>query len=303
MSADFFITYVLCFAVYGFIGWVVESSYCSILFHRPVNRGFLNGPVIPVYAVGALVMVLFVSLLPRFTQPAQAAVVYISGVVLTSAVEYFTGWLLETLFKSKWWDYSDMKFNLKGRICLENSLCFGFMALVIVYAVHPALINMFSAWPRDLKFWFSLVFIAVFTIDLALSVAAVIGLNRRLHDIQQGLAKIRDKLDEFQFDMTLGVRERIARFYDTHDPENQLYKTIELMDAGIRRIERDNRLIQRRLLRAFPNFRSLKYPSDLLDSIKSQIGLIINRRKETSPSPAAGGNDNAESRPQRTEDK
>ena len=268
---DVFFSCILYFAVYGVIGWVVESTYCSILFRRPVNRGFLNGPIIPVYAFGALIMIVFSMLLPSMAPAAWIAVVFVAGVVLTSCVEYFTGWLLETLFKSKWWDYSDMRFNIKGRICLLNSLCFGLMALIIVAVIHPRVAFVIGLMLPLARMWTAAAFLAVTLIDLILSVCSVIDLNRRLADIQKGLQAIKLKLDGLKFDMASGIRERTEQFRLSRDPEDQLAKAVGMMYERIKRLELDNRLLQRRLLRAFPNFSSLKYPAEHLNAIREQL--------------------------------
>ena len=104
------ITYFLYFIIYSFLGWLYESILCSITGKKLVNRGFLNGPVCPVYGFGALLIVLVfygkeTSLLPLF----------LSSMVLTSVVEYFTAVLLEKLFHARWWDYSGRPFNIHGR--------------------------------------------------------------------------------------------------------------------------------------------------------------------------------------------
>lgn len=277
---NFFFTYTLCFAIYGFIGWVVESTYCSILFHRPVNRGFLNGPIIPVYAVGGLTMIFFSMLLPPLAPAAWTAVIFLAGVVLTSCVEYFTGWLLETLFKSKWWDYSNMRFNIKGRVCLVNSICFGFMALIIIAFIHPRVLAFIDFMPETARMWTAAAFLAVVAADLVVSVRSVVDLNRRLADIQKGLQSIKIKLDEIKFDMASGIRERAEQFRLSRDPDDPIVGAVTSMYEKIKHLEVDNRLFQRRLLRAFPNFSSLKYPAEHLNAIRSQLGALRHKRTD-----------------------
>lgn len=108
------IKYILYFFIYSFLGWTVESIGCSIASKRTINRGFLNGPICPVYGFGAVIVI---SLLGRFN---NVVIVFLLGMILTTILEYFTGFILETLFHAKWWDYSDRKFNIKGRVCLMS---------------------------------------------------------------------------------------------------------------------------------------------------------------------------------------
>ena len=123
---------ILLFFIYSFLGWVCETVYCSIGGRRFVNRGFLNGPLCPVYGFGALIVVWAM-------QPFYKSVLltFVAGVVLTSILEYITGWLLETLFHLKLWDYSERFLNINGRVCLKNSLMFGILAVVTVFYIHP----------------------------------------------------------------------------------------------------------------------------------------------------------------------
>lgn len=276
---DIFYRYILFFAVYGFIGWIIESSFCSIIFKKLVNRGFLNGPLIPVYAFGALALVFVSQRLPKMELIPSILTVFLIGVIVTSLVEYFTGWLLEFLFQSKWWDYSDNRFNIKGRVCLKNSLSFGVMAVALIYVIHPAITGMVALMPPALRMWLSIILIIVVMADLTVTVFTILNLNKRLKSIQSGMQAIKEKLDSLQFDMTSGIRERIVGFYESHDMENQLYKPIDFINEHIRQMEHDNKVLQKRILNAFPSLRSLKYP-EYLNTIKEQIGILIKKKAD-----------------------
>ncbi|MCD7821270.1 MAG: hypothetical protein LUG64_03560 [Clostridiales bacterium] len=129
----------LYFVWYSMLGWVMESTYCSICAKRFINRGFLHGPFCPIYGVGALLMVLglshFMGNIPLFL---------VTSIVTMSAWEYFVGWMLETTTHIKYWDYSNEKYNLKGRICLRNSLIWGLVSYVALYWIHPQTERLFS---------------------------------------------------------------------------------------------------------------------------------------------------------------
>ena len=128
------------FYLYCFAGWIFESAYVSILKKRLVNRGFLRLPLLPLYGTGA-VMMLWVSL--PFED--NLLLVYLSGVVAATILEYVTGWTMERLFKMKYWDYSDQPFNLFGFVCLKNCLAFGVASVPGVYWAFP-LVNNFINW-------------------------------------------------------------------------------------------------------------------------------------------------------------
>ena len=123
--------WMLFFYIYCFFGWIIESIYVSVCTGNWVNRGFMRGPVIPIYGTGA-VIVLF-AVIPFRTSP---ILVFIVGTVAASILEFVTGFVMERIYKVRYWDYSDKPFNLCGYICLFNSLCWGVLSILLIYLVH-----------------------------------------------------------------------------------------------------------------------------------------------------------------------
>lgn len=121
----------LWFLLYAFIGWVYESVLVSVSERRWVNRGFLNGPLCPIYGCGA---VLAIVLLHDFTNPIEIFLISSFG---ASILEYITSWGMEKLFHARWWDYSHYRFNIQGRICLLGAIVFGFGGVLIIDVVQP----------------------------------------------------------------------------------------------------------------------------------------------------------------------
>lgn len=119
------------FMIYSFMGWVIETVYCSIAEKRYVSRGFLNGPITPIYGFGAL------SLIILMQDITNVFIVFVGGVVATSFLEYVASYFLELIFDMHWWDYSGDKYNLNGRIKLKNSILFGFLSIVLIHFIHP----------------------------------------------------------------------------------------------------------------------------------------------------------------------
>lgn len=119
------------FYFYCFFGWCFESLYVSLKKHRPVNRGFMKGPWLPLYGSGA-VLVLWLTL-PFREHP---VLVYLVGAAGATVLEYVTGEVMVKLFKVRYWDYSNQRFQYKGHICLSSSITWGFLSLLMVYAVH-----------------------------------------------------------------------------------------------------------------------------------------------------------------------
>ena len=271
---DWAVRMILLFMIYSFLGWCCETVFCSIIFRRFDNRGFLNGPFCPIYAVGAFAIVWLAQAVPH-----NIALIFGLGLVSTSLVEYLTGTLLELIFKTRYWDYSDQKFNIQGRVCLKNSLLFGAMSVGLVFFLHPAVTGLIGRIPRNGRIAAAAVFLAYFAADLAVTVATVLKLNRRLKSIHAGMLAIKEKLDTVNFYNSFAIRERMDKLYEFRNNESfqQIYRVIEHLTERVRGIELDNRVLQRRLLNAFPNIRSVRYP-EYLNNIKTQLAGLRKRR-------------------------
>lgn len=124
--------WLLVFYIYCFLGWIFESIVVSVQQKRLVNRGFLRGPMLPIYGFGATIM-LHVAL-PLAGHPVQ---IYFAGLVVATAFEYVVGVLMEAIFKVKYWDYSEHRFQFQGRICLQSSLAWGALSVLLSYVLHP----------------------------------------------------------------------------------------------------------------------------------------------------------------------
>ena len=120
------------FIIYSFLGWIMESVVRSIAEKKIINTGFLKGPICPIYGIGAVILIIFLESL----KDTPVALFVVSMIVFT-IWEYLVGVLLEKLFNTKYWDYSDQKYNYKGRICLTNSICWGFLGIMFVKYIHP----------------------------------------------------------------------------------------------------------------------------------------------------------------------
>ena len=152
------------FLIYSFIGWIVEVSAFLIQDHKFVNRGFFIGPVVPIYGTGGILITI---LLTKYQS--DPIVLFCMGVIVCSILEYLTSYIMEKIFKTRWWDYSNKKFNINGRICLSNLLLFGIMGLVMVYLINPFLMDILNKIdPILLKCVVSMVMV-LFVIDVFVS--------------------------------------------------------------------------------------------------------------------------------------
>lgn len=262
-------TLFLLFVSYSFLGWACESAYCSIPAGRFVNRGFLNGPFCPIYGAGALLVVAVLAPLRD-----RVFLLFLASALLTSLVEYGTGLLLETLFHTKYWDYSAHRFNLHGRICLQNSLMFGAMSVAAVYVIEPALLALIGLIPGAAVPFVSAGLAFYFLSDTVLTVFEITSLNGRLSELQQVLDEIKEKAHTARVETIEVLQETIASHLDesTKARLRLLYDRKEKLESGFH-------LLQRRILRAFPTMRSVRNNESLqrLRELLQNYGKFIRR--------------------------
>ncbi|WP_295587581.1 hypothetical protein [uncultured Oscillibacter sp.] len=167
--------WVLLFFFYCFCGWVWESCYVSLCQRRWVNRGFLHGPLLPIYGSGAI-LILFVTL------PAanHLWLVYLLGLAAATALEYVTGAVMERLFGVRYWDYTHHKFNLNGYICLSSSVAWGFFSVLLVRFIHPPVARLLADVPSFLVDPAALALTVAFTVDVVRSVQEALDLREML---------------------------------------------------------------------------------------------------------------------------
>ncbi len=192
----------LYFFFYSFIGWAMETCYCSIRERRLVARGFLYGPICPIYGCGVVLMILFFTPLKG-----NLVLFYIVAVVVMTSWEYFVGWFLETTTHVKYWDYSNEKFNLKGRVCLWVALVWGLLSYVVIFWIHPPVERLYQRIPLPLIYASCGVLGAALTADAVLTIRQLALISRLVVSVTAageelrlqaalGRAELSDKLSE-----------------------------------------------------------------------------------------------------------
>ena len=190
------------FYVYCFLGWIFESTYVSLKQKRLVNRGFLRLPMLPLYGSGA-VMMLWVSLPVRDSLP----LVYISGFIAATALEYVTGAVMERLFKVRYWDYSSQPFQLHGYICLSSSIAWGFLTILMTDVIHDPIARTVLAVPPVILLICDFVISVLFTADAYESIKAALALGHTL----EAMTKLKADIEELQSKIELLREEAIER--------------------------------------------------------------------------------------------
>lgn len=182
--------YFIYFFLYAMIGYVSEVAYCSIPLRKLVNRGFLHGPYLPIYGLGALLVVI-----PLMYFDTHPILVFLIAFLLTSTLEYMTSFLLEKIFNTKLWDYSKNFANINGRVCLLNSTLFGLMGLVATYWLHPQLVKAVAHIPDYVLHPLSSVLLLVISIDATSSVYRMASFQKQLAEFRLRVKELEERID------------------------------------------------------------------------------------------------------------
>jgi len=217
------------FYLYCFFGWIFESAYVSLRKRHFVNRGFLRLPMLPLYGTGA-VMMLWVSIPVKDS----LILVYFSGVAAATALEYVTGWAMEQLFKVKYWDYSDQRFNLNGYICLSSSIAWGFLTILMTEFIHRPIerlvLNMNPVLEAGMLTFVTVLFVydtvqsTRDALDLARALEAATRLRGELDDLQVQLALLRAETEQRLQELKEEQEERIQTFREERGERMQAFR-------------------------------------------------------------------------------
>lgn len=281
------------FFVYGLLGWCAEVVFAAVKEHRLVNRGFLCGPICPIYGFGMVALLYAARALGAPGLPLSVPVVFVVGGVLTTLLELVAGWGLYRLFRIRWWDYTGVPFNLGGYICPQFSLLWGLGSVVMVKGLHPLLARLGDRIPLQALLPLDLILLLVFAVDTAASAAAAAGLDRKLKEIDELRARLRrtsDRLtellgtgamtadtllDEQKLQLALA---RMERRDDAEALREELTTHAAALRARLREMDLD-RFGARRLLRAFPRMRSLRY-GETLAATREALRTLARRARE-----------------------
>lgn len=197
---------ILYFFVYGFLGWCTEVAFAACKERKFVNRGFLNGPICPIYGIGVGIVVQFLT-----PYKENLVLLYMASVVMVTALEWVTGFILEKIFHNKWWDYSKMPLNLNGYVCLLFSLIWGVACVLIVDFIHPLIHKVLSWIPFPVGMTLIVVLSIVMFVDLYVTASTILKMNKHLEkmkEIAADLHRISDELGESIYQEIVEVLER-----------------------------------------------------------------------------------------------
>lgn len=257
---------ILYFFVYGFLGWCTEVIFAAFKQHRFVNRGFLNGPICPIYGVG---VTLVIACLEAFQS--NLLLLYISSVILVTVLEGVTGWAMDKLFHNKWWDYSKLPFNIRGYVCLLFSLIWGVACVFIVYFVHPLIHQVLSLIPHTAGIALIAILGIALLSDIIVTTSAIVKFNQYL----ERLKHITDELHAISNQIGSELYQNVMHVLDMQESSRQKLDDVKLEvseEIRMQIVELKTRAQNlgekvpkpaRRLLKAFPKLESRNYKAQL----------------------------------------
>ena len=250
MSVNNLLSY---FIIYSFLGWVLESVYKTIVEKKLVNSGFLYGPICPIYGFGALIMLIF---LKSFSN--NIALLFLIVFFILSIWEYIVGFLLEKIFKTKYWDYSNRKMNIKGRVCLTNSFFWGVLGVIFIMFIHPPVENVINMVPKEQLTYVNIIMFSIIIIDYIFSVIKIYNINVSIGLLDDISKNIKQEL------------EKIKEYAGTKAKENEkLQHVIEELKEKQESLKNKLEKQTARLRKAFPTMKSVKISEFFNQKIES----------------------------------
>lgn len=273
--------WVLLFFFYCFCGWVWESCYVSACRRQWVNRGFLHGPLLPIYGSGAII-ILFVTL----PVEQDLRLVFLLGMIAATVLEYITGAVMERLFKVRYWDYSHHRFNLNGHICLTSSLAWGFFSILLVRFIHPPIAGLLADVPSWLVDPLALVITVAFTVDVVRSVQEALDLKEvltRLTEENEDLRRLARRAEV----AAAFAEEDLRRFRERVDlSRTELQERVEVsrqqhQEAKLRRSARRRAELEESLRsRATAKLETLQAIQETLERARDNLGNAVDMTQE-----------------------
>ncbi|MDO4522372.1 MAG: putative ABC transporter permease [Eubacteriales bacterium] len=253
--------YFVYFVLFSVLGWIYETIYCTIRHGKWENRGFLYGPVCPIYGVGAVAITAIVDSPGIASRGYAWWEIFIISFLGSIVLEYVTSWALEKKFHAYWWDYSNMPLNIHGRVCLPCSIGFGVAGLIVVYGVAPLTHRALDPVPPIIMELLSLIFMGIMMMDLTLTVSALSNFERTIIAMEESLNTHMDSFVNSIQDKTQSagamIAEERARF-SRENMENAFASMGKLYKSGVQRIAGFRRLTMDEQKRFNVMFETLK---------------------------------------------
>ncbi len=245
------------FVIYAVLGWCVEVIYATVNSGKFVNRGFLNGPVCPIYGFGVVIVI--VALTPLQD---NLAFLFVGSVLLTSVLEFLTGFVLEKVFHDKWWDYSGDPFNIRGYVCLKFSLLWGLACVFVMRIVQPLFVKLVHWMPETFGVAVLAVCGVLFLADGIVTITTIHSLKKRLRLMEEIGQRLRQFSDKVGGNLSDGVMDVMEKSRKGKGELEELRKKYQALSE-------EKKFGHKRLLNAFPHLQNGKH-RDLIANWKKR---------------------------------
>lgn len=222
----------LLFFIYSFLGWCIEVAFVAVTLGEVTNRGFLHGPVCPIYGCGMLGVLMILTPIED-----NIFMLFIGGMLICSAVELFGGWILDKIFHMRWWDYSNKKFNVGGYICLAFSIMWGMAVVFAVKFVHPPIMSLIKKIPVGMQFAIIIVLSVIIIVDMIVTLKNLIGMKKSLGQLDkmaEELQGIGDQLKDIVGNSAITVAEKAGEGKEIWDEKTAVSREmiVSATEAG-----------------------------------------------------------------------
>lgn len=243
--------YFIEFTIFAFLGWIWESTYCTIKAKKWENRGFLFGPVVPIYGVGAMIIIFICEIIEVMNLPPLTFwQVFIIGFFGSMILEYVTSWALEKIFHAVWWDYSHLPLNINGRVCVFISLGFAAAAVLIVFVLAPPINGFCRMIPVNIQEAISLFLAAVFGSDIMLTVSVLQGFDQKVKaankDFNENMQGRVDKLYKATDALQRNAVTRVRGFRYSGESQEAVDPMLKQLDEYKKKIKEERQKRERK---------------------------------------------------------
>lgn len=282
------------FFIYSFFGWIWESSYVSWQEKRFVNRGYVTGPVVTIYGAGAILLCLVFHGLPR-----NPILLFFGGMVVTTVLEYLTSVVMEWIFHTSWWDYSEKKFNFQGRVCIESSICWGVFTVIMFFVLHPFVEWIVRQYSVERGKSLVMAVLMIYGIDFTISTVSAANLGQKMKHLEILLYEYGEIIQKSRIYTSMGewiekledyagafkrknIQEKIEwyqkamlekiEYFGVLEYRNELKQKFQKISEQYEKIVEKGDLPSKRWMRSYPYLKEF-------GEIKKKIHLLKNKKE------------------------
>lgn len=249
---------LLIFVIYAFLGWILEIVFHAFNHGKFTNRGFLNGPYCPIYGFSLVLIHLFL-----YDKNINPLLIIIYSSTIISLLELVGGYLMDKIFKQRWWDYSKQPFNIGGYVCLKFSITWGLGSLIVVDYLHPIIMKLINLINPKIGLVIVIIFLIIMIFDFVYIILDLLKFNRHLRQVDEIIVKmntVSNTIGNMIAKKTILTNQKLKSY------KKELAKLTKEKEQQIKDIYEKNKNI----LNKFPNYKNLKY-NNIIEEIRKKF--------------------------------